>query len=138
MITGIILTIWFFLIIIPLICTEYDINWPWAFWLLLSVFWIVPIFTGFHVENNEGQYKGYIVSVEKNGAIFQGYNAYLKTDLTSSNEDIACIDRNNPTLIEKLKLAQEKKENLTLIYRGVWQFAIGECPGADWMITGIK
>jgi len=127
------------LIFIPLMESGNGDNahWIWIWWGLLNILWIIPIFTGVNIKNNEGQYKGYITSVEKTGAIFVGYNAYLKTDLTSSNEDKACIDRNNQDLINSLKEAQEKKENITVEYEGVWQYKIGECPGADWKITKI-
>lgn len=110
----------------------------WSVWLLLSLLWIVPIFSGVPVPNNEGQYKGYVTAVERNGAIFKGWNVFLKTDLQSSNEGKACIDRDNQELIDKLKEVQEAKENVTLVYEGVWQYKIGECPGVDWQVVGIK
>ena len=139
MITAIIAIIWGCLIIVPIfLSTEKDIHYPWLIWLAFSFLWIIPIFTGINVENNQGQYKGYITSIEKNGAIFKGYNVFLKSDLTSSNEDRACINKNDTKLIEDLKIAQENKQNVTLEYRGVWQFAVGECPMTDWMIMSIK
>lgn len=127
-----------FLIIIPFWQSgENDIHYHWIWWILLNVVWIVLIFTGVYVKNNEGQYKGYITAVERNGAVFVGYNAFLKTDLTSSNEDMACIDRGNKQLIERLKTAQENKENIVVEYEGVWQYKIGECPNTDWKIIRV-
>jgi hypothetical protein len=138
MISGIVFIVVIILVAIPLYqSVENDKNYHWIWWLLLNIFWIIPIFTGVNIKNNEGQYKGYITSVERNGVIFVGYNAYLKTDLTSSNEDKACIDRENKELIERLKVAQEKKENITVGYEGVWQYGLGECPNADWKIIKI-
>lgn len=131
--------IWATAVFIPMfISIEYGGFTPWIVWVLLSFVWIIPIYTGVNIKSNEGQYVGYVTSVEKNGAIFQGWNVYLKTDLQSSNEDKACIDRNNPELIAKLKEAQEEKGSVTLMYEGVWQYKIGECPGSDWMIKSIK
>ena len=135
----IILLVWVIAIFLPLFLSiEHEIYWPWFIWGLLSFIWIIPILTGVHIKNNEGVYKGYITSIEQNGEIFKGWNIYLKTDLSSSNEDKACIDRNNPELIESLKLAQEKKENVNLEFEGVWEYAIGECPGSNWMVKKIK
>ena len=99
---------------------------------------LIPIFTGIPVKNNEGQYKGYVTAVERNGAIFKGWNVYLKTELESSNEDVACINREDQQLIERLKKAQEDKENVVLKYEGVWQYAIGVCPGKDRMIISVE
>lgn len=137
MISPILFIIWAFAIIIPIWQSMEDEHWPWLIWLLLSIFWIIPIFTGITIKNNEGQYKGYITAVEKNGTIFQGWNVYLKSDLTSSNEEKACINREDQKLIDDLKKAQEKKENITVKYEGVWQYPIGVCPNSSWMIIKI-
>lgn len=143
MISAILFTIWLFSIIVPIII---NVDYPlktklqfqiWLLWGLMSFIFIIPIFTGIKVKNNEGQYRGYIVAVEKNGAIFKGWNIILKTELESSNEDIGCIDRDNPELINRLKEAVKNKENLLLEYEGVWQYAIGECPNSNWKVIKI-
>ena len=139
MISIIIGVIWLMAIIWPINDSEFnDKKWPWLVWGLLSLLWIIPIFTGINVKSSDGQYKGYVLAVEHNGAIFKGYTAYLKTDLTSSDEDVACVNRDDKELIEKLKVIQERKENVVLEYESVWQYKIGECPNADWKIIGIK
>ena len=143
MITIILLFIWLLLIFVPIIVTTEVYNkslmWlSWIGWILLSIVWIIPIFTGVEVKNNQGQYKGYVTAVEQNGAIFKGWNVYLKTELESSNEDVACIDRENQELIDRLKEIQELKENVVLEYEGVWQYKIGKCPETNWMIINIK
>lgn len=138
MITTIFLVIWLASFCLPLhLSMEKDIRYPWVIWILFASIWIIPIFTGINVKNNEGQYKGYVTSVEQNGAIFKGWNAYLKTELESSDVDIACIDRENQKLIQELRNAQEIKKNITVKYEGIWQYKIGECPKSDWMIKEI-
>jgi len=117
---------------------EGDIHWPWLVWLLLGLVGFITILTGFPIQSSNGQYVGYVTAVEQNGAIFKGWNVYLKTDLQSSNEDVACVDRDNQKLIEDLQKAQENKTSLTLQYLGTWQYPIGQCPNADWMIKSIK
>jgi len=97
-----------------------------------------PLFTGIHIKSGEGQYVGYVTAVEKSGVWFQGWEVYLKTDLASSNEDHACIDRNNPELIEKLKQAQVDKKNMTLEYESMMMYGLGECPGSSWMIKNVR
>lgn len=135
MITLILGFLWMIAILVPLIKES---KLAWIVWLLSSLIWITTISTGLPIENSQGQYKGFVTAVEKNGTLFKGWTAYLRTELESSNEDIACINRDNQELIERLKTASEKKENLTLEYRGKIQFPIGECPGSDWMIVRIK
>lgn len=138
-ITNILLIIWLTAILIPIfLMEEWEIYYPWLIWFALSILWIVPIFTGIHVKNNEGQFKGYVTAIEQSGAIFVGWNAHLKTELESSNEETACINRTDKELIEGLKKAQVNKENIVLQYEGVWQYAIGECPSSSWMIIGVK
>jgi len=110
--------------------------------MVLSTFILISAititFTGIHIKNSTGQYTGYVTAIQKTGTIFKGYTVYLKTDLESSQEDTACVDRNKPELIEKLKQIQERKKDVNLTYESVWQYAIGECPKSDWMITGIN
>lgn len=143
MITTIICLIWGLGILAPIIISIESFEKSskvssWIIWSLCSLLWIVPIFTGIPVKNNVGQYKGYVTAVERNGAIFKGWNVYLKTELESSQEDMACIDRDNQELINKLKEVQEQKENVTLEYEGMWQYPIGECPRTNWQIINIK
>ena len=138
MTTTIIMAVWISLIILPMyLSVEKNIHSSWMIWFVLSIFWILPIFTGINVKNNEGQYTGYVVSVEQNGAIFKGWNVYLKTELDSSDADMACIDRDNQELIQQLKSAQVEKTNITVLFEGVWQYKIGECPNSDWMVREI-
>ena len=106
--------------------------------MVLLALLITSIFTGLHIKNNEGQYKGYVVSLEQDGVIFKGYTVYLKTDLQSSNEDVACVNRDDKELIEKLKESQGLNEPIILDYEGMIIYGIGECPKSDWMIMGIR
>jgi energy-coupling factor transporter transmembrane protein EcfT len=131
--------IWLFLVLIAgFLSVEKKWHWGWLIWGLFSLTWIIPIFTGINIKNNEGIYKGYVVSVEQTGAIFKGWNVYLKTELESSNEEMACIDRNNQELIDALKEKVKTKENVVLEYEGVWHYKIGECPGSNWKVIKIQ
>lgn len=138
MITTILFFVWLLFVVWPIfvLLDKGNIK-PMFLWVIASVLWVIPIFTGVPVENNRGQYQGYATAVEQNGVIFRGWNVYLKTELESSNEDRACVDGNNSELISSIQEAVKSKESLTLKYVGVWQYPIGTCPGTDWMITGI-
>lgn len=131
------LTILLLATIPPFYSIDVENHKHWLWWIPLNLFWIIPIFTGINVQNSQGQYVGYVTAVEQTGAMFVGYNVYLKTDLTSSNEDVACIERTDADLIERLKEIQKNKESVVLEYEGVWQYKIGECPKSDWKIINI-
>jgi hypothetical protein len=134
-----IIIIWLIFIIIPIIQSYYEEeHWVWIIWIIVLIILIIPIFTGLPVKNCEGTYKGYITAVEENGAIFKGYNVYIKSELSSSNEEKACINRDDKKLIEKLKTKMENKENVSLKYEGKLLYTIGECPGSTWMIVDIN
>jgi hypothetical protein len=134
MVSGIIFCIWVLGLVLVVVSEH---GFVLLGWLLLSLAWIIPIFTGVNVPNGGGQYIGYVVAVEQSGAIFKGYKLYIKTDLASSNEDQACINRDDSVLIERLKTAQANKENVVLEYESVWQYPIGECPGG-WKVVSVK
>lgn len=134
----IIFVVWAVLISMPMFFSmEYEEHYFWYIWVGLSLIWIIPLFTGVPIKNNEGQYKGYITAIEQTGAIFKGWNIHLKTELESSNEDTACINRDDEKLIERLKEAMKNKENLTFEYEGKLAYPLGVCPWNDWMIIGI-
>lgn len=136
--------LWMVALIIPLIISmsddyESENPWkPWLLWALSSLIWIVPIFTGIPIRNNVGQYTGYVVAVEENGAVFRGWNVFLKTELESSNEDVACVGKGNVELLERLRRAQTEKENVTLDYEGMVAYAIGDCPSSSWMVKSVR
>jgi hypothetical protein len=130
--------VWIFLFILIFMLEWEDYLVVFILWVLLSAMWIVPIFTGINIKDGSGQYQGYVVAVEQSGAIFKGYIIYLKTDLTSSNEDVACINRENNELIGKLKEAQKNKENIIVEYESMFQYGIGVCPNSGWMVMGFK
>lgn len=106
--------------------------------IFIAISAITITFTGLHIRNSAGQYTGYVTAIQQTGTIFKGYTIYLKTNLESSQEDTACVDRTNSELIEKLRQIQKRQKDVNLTYESVWQYAVGECPNADWMITGIN
>jgi hypothetical protein len=117
---------------------ENHLPWIIVIFVFVFLFFILSLATGLPIQNNEGNYTGYVTAVEKNGAIFKGMNVFIKTELESSNEDIACVAIENQELIAELRKAQEEKRNVTFEYYGLVQFPIGECPNSNWSITSIK
>lgn len=97
--------------------------------ILLLVFVFLPsIFVPIWGSSN-GSYTGYVTAVETSGVIWQTNSAYVKTDLTSSNEDKFCFL--DESLFEVLKEKSTKKEKMTITYSNpliVWAW---DCKSSD-------
>lgn len=76
-----------------------------------------------------GSHTGYITAVESSGYIFRNYVVYVKTDLSSSQEDKYCVHRDNSSLADTLKKAAKLKVKITVNYHGVRGIGFGLCDG---------
>lgn len=75
----------------------------------LSIFWGTQ-------EPGVGQHTGYVTATEQGGFFWKTDRAFFKTDATSSQEDAYCVA--NDFILEKLRIAQQTKSLVTIIYRG--------------------
>ena len=57
--------------------------------LLLPV--VALLLTGCWVTTTDGEHTGFVTAVEKNGAFWKTGRVYIKSDLSSSQEDIYCV-----------------------------------------------
>ena len=69
-----------------------------------------------------GSHTGYVTAIQQNGIFFKKYSVYFKTDKTSSQEDVYCIDRDSDLNIEKLKDLQRSGKKATLYYNSRVKF----------------
>jgi hypothetical protein len=76
-----------------------------------------------------GQHTGYVTAVDYRGYIFPNYEVYFKTDVSSSQEDVYCVSRDDKTIADELKKAAKTKERVTISYYGVKALGIGICSG---------
>ena len=86
---------------------------------------IIVALMGIHFSDlGQGEHSGYITAIDQRGYIFRNYEVYFKTDNSSSQEDMYCINRNNFKLIEKAKKANTSRKQVTITYHGVrgWGF----------------
>lgn len=107
--------------------------------LFVGVVFLAPIFIsifGFHYETGRGNHSGYITAVQKQGVIFKTYRAYVKTDLSSSQEDVYCVE--NEETAQKLESMAENKEKGTFQYKHYIAAGITLCDGEGDLIYGIK
>lgn len=90
----------------------------------------IPLFIRIS-QIGEGEHNGYITAVDQRGYIFKNYDVYFKTDNSSSQEDIYCINRSNLELIDKAKEANKERKQVILHYKGVRGFGLGLCEGTE-------
>lgn len=83
-----------------------------------------------------GEHVGYVTAIEQKGYFFRNYQVYFKTDNQSSQEDEYCVNRNNTSLVDKLKKANTTRGLVTITYEGVRGFGIGLCVGEE--IQNVK
>ena len=86
--------------------------------------------------SGRGQHNGFITAVEQQGWFFPNYRVYVKTDNSSSQEDVYCMHRNKTELANKLKEYSANKMHVSVEYQGVRGFGIDLC--ADEEIMGVS
>lgn len=91
---------------------------------------------GCGVTTIDGEHTGYITAVEKNGLIWKTGRAYIKTELSSSQEDIYCVE--DQGLYDELKKRSAEKENITVVFKSEMVVAPWRCGDETAIITGIK
>jgi hypothetical protein len=93
---------------------------------------ILFLVAGIHLSSiGEGEHSGYITAIDQNGYIFRNYDVYFKTDNSSSQEDMYCINRDNRGLIEKAKEANKSRKQVTIRYHGVRAFGLDLCKDVE-------
>lgn len=68
------------------------------------------------ISYGSGQHTGYITAVDQEGLLFKNYDVWIKTELSSSQEDQYCISRFDSELADKIKEASEKRQRVTIKY----------------------
>lgn len=101
----------------------------------LLLFFVVFL-AGCGVTTTDAEHTGYVTAVEKNGLIWKTGRAYIKTELSSSQEDFYCVD--DEDLYDKLKEKAASKENITVIYKSEVITSFTRCGSEADIITGIK
>ena len=74
---------------------------------------------GLPIEDSRGQHTGYVTAVETNGVIFKTHRAYVKSDISSSQEDSYCVIDN--AVKQQLEQVSINKEKVT-VYFYDWMF----------------
>lgn len=98
----------------------------------------VLFFTGFHHQIKSGEHTGYITAVQTEGIIFETASVYVKTEISSSQEDRYCVRITDTELLNQLKVKAETQEKVTVEYIAYLFNGITTCQGEVDIITAIK
>lgn len=96
--------------------------------IVLGIIWGFAHLTinGWHIDTGKGQHTGYVTAIEQSGLWWKPWSAYVKTDLSSSQEDKYCVVADN-ALILRLQEAAAKKEPVKVLYREYFVFGVANC-----------
>jgi hypothetical protein len=104
--------------------------------IIIIGFLIYITIFGFHYETGRGNHSGYITAVQKQGLIFKTGRAYVKTDLSSSQEDVYCVEGDD--VLQRLEQMAENKEKGTFQYKHYFSAGVTHCDGEGDIIYGVK
>jgi len=113
-----------------------------AIFFTLVVFFVIVAGIFFHIvglpiEDSRGEHTGYITAVETNGLIWKTDSVYIKSELSSSQEDRYCII--DEKITETLKQKAISGEKVTLVFNDWFSRGIKNCKTSDIAIViGVK
>jgi hypothetical protein len=97
--------------------------------IIFILFFLLFLFFGsVHFSSTgEGRHTGYVTAIEQEGYVFPNYRVYVKTDNSSSQEDVYCMHRDKKALVEKIKEYSRKRQLVSVSFNGVRGFGWGLC-----------
>lgn len=104
---------------------------------IILIIAVILSVTGYIETTSNGRHSGQISAVEKNGIIWQTWDVYVKSDISSSQEDKYCVE--DASLIPQLQSLSENRNKTTLLYRDEFMVAPWRCGNDEvGIITGIE
>ena len=102
--------------------------------LVLGIIFLGP---AIHLSSTgTGTHSGYITAVEREGWFFPNYRIYVKTDNSSSQEDVYCLHREKEEIALKAMELNKRRDLVTVYFKGVRGIGYGLC--RDIEITNIE
>lgn len=95
----------------------------------------LPMF-GLHINTGNGTHVGFVTATEKSGLVWKTGTAYIKTDLSSSQEDAYCVI--DDQVLEELKEFSIKKEKVQVGYIGFVSAGFTNCNGEGSVIVSVS
>lgn len=91
---------------------------------------------GLHINSGNGSQVGYVSAVETSGIGFKTHTAYIKPDLSSTQEDVYCVI--DESVREELEKASVSKQSVKVTHFS-WMFpGITNCAGESAIIKSVE
>ena len=100
---------------------------------------ILVFANGVHYETSKGAHTGFITAVETNGIIFKTHSAYIKTDVSSSQEEQYCVI--DDAVKAELEEKSQSSEKVTIEFVDYFIRGFTNCSSVVdeiGVITGVK
>lgn len=106
--------------------------------VLWALFWKLPK-DGWHVQTvDDGEHTGYVTAIESEGIWWKTKNIYIKTDVSSSQEDRYCL-MVSEDVEEKLRDTSRNGTKVTVVFKDYLIRGWANCSDASAaIVTGIK
>ena len=105
--------------------------------ILMLILAIILASSGCIETLSNGRHAGQITAIEKEGLIWKTYTVYVKSDISSSQEDIYCVE--DLSLLPELNHLSKERQKVTLIYRDEAIVAPWRCGTYNGgIITGVE
>lgn len=105
--------------------------------ICMIVIFIISLMSGCIETMNNGKHNGQITAIEKEGLIWKTYTVYVKSDISSSQEDNYCLE--DLSLIPKIEQSSKDRSKVTVLYRDEFIVAPWRCGSYNGgIITGIE
>lgn len=87
------------------------------------------VLPGCAVTTTGGEHVGIVTAMEKHGLIWKTWDAYVKTDATSSQEDTYCVEDSD--VVDMLRQFNVSREKVVLHYHAEMITAPWRCNGNE-------
>jgi len=93
-------------------------------------------FNGIHYETSKGEHTGFVTSVERTGLIWKTGKAYIKTDVSSSQEDTYCVM--DQEVYAQLEQAAKDRKKVTIKFLDYLTKGFRNCDGEPAVIYSVN
>ena len=89
----------------------------------------VALLSGCYTTTENGKHSGQITALEKTGMFWKTWEVYIKSDISSSQEEQYCVEKES--LLPILEKVSKDKQRVTLEYHSEFLVAPWRCESFD-------
>ncbi len=99
---------------------------------------LVLLFSGCIETVSNGTHSAQITAVQLDGLLFKTYTVYVKSDVSSSQEESYCIDESHLDIVPSLIQASKDRRKVVITYRDEFIVAPWRCQTSSGRIIGLS